>query len=221
MFEKEKMHCRNVCRGPRGPTGPVGMGATGATGSSGSSSTGPTGPSGATGNQGPTGLGQTGPQGATGPTGPASGLTGNFVYAIYQNTTPLIVPTFPSGLFIPLTIDLQNGGWGPSLTVPVTGSYEIAIAVAFGNAAPSTSSNAAFILDISLTPAFDTLYTIAAPAASRTHLSATVIQNLSAGNVIQLQVTQTTTNTGLNISSQTFSTFGPDIAASLAITQIA
>jgi hypothetical protein len=206
-----------VCRGARGPTG-----APGPTGSaSGTAAPGSTGPT------GPAGLGSTGPTGPTGAgsTGPTGVGPDNYFYGIYQNTTPIAVNT-DTVTTIPVTTDHESASnsWdntGGVLTVPVTGVYRTGVHVIFSNSAPSLASNGGFMLLIGGTPATDTIFIGTAFAASINPLDATFIVPLTMGATIAVGVSQSTTNSGLNVFSRTFGTFGLDVAASITINQIA
>lgn len=209
--------------GPTGPTGTNGQdGATGSTGPTGQAGqagqagetgqTGPTGQAGAAGQAGETGqTGATG-MGITGPTGPmgpnSTSLTSYFsaYRAGATGNTDITIPTGNTGLLIPFPTKGANyavsGSWAiavdnASITVPVTGLYQIFYGVTVENNSSNTRTMSSYLrINGVIMPGAGACVMI-----PQTHVNTLVGQHilqLNAGDVVRVYVATSGNNTVLS-----------------------
>lgn len=197
--------------GPMGPAGPVGpIGPSGATGPQGPiGPTGLTGTTGATGPQGPigpTGLtGATGPIGPTGATGPAGeaglGLVayGGLYNSVIQTPTITTAGTYEQ-IDLDTAMTSQSVTYGTNtITIDTDGDYEISFNIDLTDTSATTYIVAARINNTPIAQTATTSLgtsTDSTDAEFATNISTSSIVSLTAGDVIDLAITTTETQTG-------------------------
>ena len=168
-----------IPQGPTGPTGPIGP--TGATGP-----TGPTGPQGIEGIQGP--IGPTGATGEVGPTGPEVSTAFGGLSSPTQQTVN--VATQNEYYEVPMATQTDSAGvtYTPAnnITVDVPGTYLITYT---GDVSSATSFTATIALRSNETNLVSNNGT--ASATESVPFNGTTIQQLSAGDVLDIAVTAT------------------------------
>jgi hypothetical protein len=186
----------NGAVGVTGPTGSNGaVGATGPTGTTGAAGvTGPTGSTGAVGATGPSGAnGINGSNGATGPTG-ATGATASGEYAYIYNTSPQFVTLGNAVSFDSngsMTSNITHNPGSTFIFVNVSGTYLIQFWVS-----PLQTAQFAIYRNAVVLPGgrYGT-------NTANTTFSGSVIVNISAGDVIQLNNTGSASSTNLQLQT--------------------
>ena len=210
LFLKAKMQgalAASPMQGPTGPTGPTGAtgpaggpvgatgpagptGATGATGATGPA--GPEGPQGADGATGATGAtgaaGATGPTGATGPAGLPVTATSAYLASISGQTISVLA----DGAVIPMSEvmrkspDIKSTPTGTQLTVNTPGRYLISYNV---NTSVPSNAGTRLMINGKADPASVIAPSIAVPpTVLKSHFSAEIIVDLTAGSTVSLQM---------------------------------